>query len=183
MKNIGIGLDSTALEKFSTAHPVELFNVCAHQFLSDYPFTGSELIYCDPPYVRHTRASKNSKYRFEYSDQDHKDLLTLIKTLPCKVILSGYPSALHDDLLGDWHTMELQVMSQSGPRTEKLWYNYTVDRVHWITYAGANFTLRQNIKRKAQNWARRYQALPNAERLAILSALMEVEASDIEATL
>jgi DNA adenine methylase len=180
---LALTVDSTALEKFSTAHPVELFNVCAHQFLSDYPFTGSELIYCDPPYVRHTRASKNSKYRLEYSDQDHKDLLALIKTLPCKVILSGYPSALYDDLLGDWHTMELQVMSQSGPRTEKLWYNYTVDRVHWITYAGANFTLRQNIKRKAQSWARRYQALPNAERLAILSALMAVEASDIEATL
>jgi hypothetical protein len=112
---LALTVDSTALEKFSTAHPVELFNVCAHQFLSDYPFTGSELIYCDPPYVRHTRASKNSKYRFEYSDQDHKDLLTLIKTLPCKFILSGYPSALYDDLLGDWHTMELQVMSQSAP--------------------------------------------------------------------
>jgi DNA adenine methylase len=35
MKNIGIGIDATALEKFSTAHPVELLNVCAHQFLSD----------------------------------------------------------------------------------------------------------------------------------------------------
>ena len=29
----------------------------------------------------------------------------------------------------------------------------------------------QMIKRKAENWGRRYQALPSSERLAVLAAL------------
>ena len=90
-------------------------------------------------------------------------------------MLSGYPSALYDDLLDGWRSLELQVMNQGGVRTEKLWFNFTVDRVHWASYAGKNFTDRQRIKRKAANWARRYQALPRAERLAVLAAMMAVE--------
>ena len=41
---------------------------------------------------------------------------------------------------------------------------------------GKNFTDRQRIKRKAQSWGRRYAALPAAERLAVLGAMMAVEA-------
>ena len=68
-------------------------------------------------------------------------------------MLSGYPSALYDELLAGWRTLELQVMNQGGVRTEKLWFNFTVDRVHWARYAGKNFTDRQRIKRKAESWA------------------------------
>ena len=67
-------------------------------------------------------------------------------------------------------------MNQGGVRTEKLWFNFTPDRVHWASYAGKNFTDRQRIKRKADSWARRYQAMPVAERLAVLAGLMAVEA-------
>jgi hypothetical protein len=101
--------------------------------------------------------------------------LELLKSLPCQVILSGYPSPLYEDLLGEWNSIELQAMSRGGPRTEKLWYNYEIDRVHWATYAGKDFTDRQRIKRKAQRWGKKYHALPKAERLAILAAIMEVE--------
>ena len=66
-------------------------------------------------------------------------------------------------------------MNQAGVRTEKLWFNFAVDRVHWASYAGKNFTDRQRIKRKAANWARRYQDLPQSERLAVLAAMMGVE--------
>jgi DNA adenine methylase len=69
-------------------------------------------------------------------------------------------------------------MNQGGVRTEKLWFNFSVDRVHWASYAGKNFTDRQRIKRKAANWGKRYQALPRAERLAVLAAMMGVEAQE-----
>jgi hypothetical protein len=72
--------------------------------------------------------------------------------------------------------VELQVMNQAGVRTEKLWFNFTPERLFWAGYAGKNFTDRQRIKRKAESWARRYQALPQAERLAVLAGLMAVEA-------
>jgi hypothetical protein len=69
-------------------------------------------------------------------------------------------------------------MNQAGVRTEKLWLNFTPDRLYWARYAGKNFTDRQRIKRKAESWASRYQAMPRAERLAVLAGLMAVEAED-----
>lgn len=174
--NIGIDIDPKALSNFACDFPVQLVNGCAHHFLTHYNYAGSELIYCDPPYLAQTRTSHN-KYRYEYTEQDHVALLKLIKSLPCHVILSGYPSSLYDDHLGEWNTTTLQVMSRGGPRTEKLWFNYEFDHVYWATYAGRNFTHRQCIKRKAHRWSKAYQALPNAERLAILAAMMKTEVS------
>ena len=118
------------------------------------------------------------RYRFEYEEPDHLELLALLKRLPCNVMLSGYPSNLYDQHLAHWRSLELQVMNQAGVRTEKLWFNFEPDRVFWPSYAGRNFTHRQTIKRKAASWARRYQAMPPAERLAVLSGLMAVEARE-----
>jgi len=178
LRNIAIDFDPALLARFECSYPVEKVHGCAHQFLREFDFHGRELVYCDPPYLHHTRSSKR-RYRFEYKEQDHVELLELLKSLPCSVILSGYPSALYDDLLGEWRTIELQVMNHAGVRTEKLWFNFTPDRVHWPSYAGRNFTHRQSIKRKAESWGRRYQAMPAAERLAVLSSMMAVEAGEV----
>ena len=177
LHNIGIDIDPRALAEFECDYPVQRVNGCAHRFLSDYDYRGNELIYSDPPYLPHTRTS-GRKYRFDYEEQDHIDLLELLKRLPCHVILSGYPSALYEERLSGWRRLELQVMNQGGVRTEKLWFNFTPERVHWARYAGKNFTDRQRIKRKAANWGKRYRALPRAERLAVLSAMMAVEAEE-----
>jgi DNA adenine methylase len=177
MHNIGIDLNPKALANFECHYPVQLINDCAHRFLSDYDYQGTELIYSDPPYLISTRTS-GRRYRFDYDEEDHVELVELLKRLPCHVILSGYPSALYDKLLDGWRSLELQVMNHGGVRTEKLWFNFTVDRLHWASYAGKNFTHRQSIKRKAANWGRRYQALPRAERLAVLAAIMAVEAEE-----
>ncbi len=177
LNNIGIDIDPWPLSKFECSYPVHLVNGCAHQFLGSYDWAGTELVYSDPPYLLHTRTSKR-KYRFDYKEQDHIDLLELLKTLPCHVIVSGYASSLYDDLLQGWQRIELQVMNQGGVRTEKLWFNFVVDRVHWASFAGKNFTDRQRIKRKAQRWRKNYCAMPKAERLAVLAAIMEVEAQE-----
>ena len=174
-RNIGIDLNERALARFACEYPVELVHGCAHRFLADFDYRGRELIYCDPPYLHATRSS-GRRYRFEYEESDHIALLQLLKTLPCLVILSGYPSGLYDESLADWRSLELQVMNQGGVRTEKVWFNFSPERVHWARYAGRNHTDRQRIKRKAENWERRYRALPPGERLAVLSALMAVEA-------
>jgi site-specific DNA-adenine methylase len=176
-RNIGIDLDGRALKRWRGDYPVEKVHGCAHRFLAEYPFTGRELLYCDPPYLLHTRTS-GRRYRYDYEEQDHVELLALLKAVPGPVILSGYPSALYDEQLADWRTLELQVMNQAGVRTEKLWFNFTPDRRHWARYAGKNFTDRQRIKRKAESWASRYQAMPRAERLAVLAGLMAVEVED-----
>jgi len=177
LHNIAIDLDPQALLAFKCEYPVEKVHGCAHEFLSKYNFQGRELVYCDPPYLHYTRSSTN-RYRFEYEEKDHIKLLELLKRLPCSVMISGYPSHLYDELLADWGRLELQVMNQGGVRTEKLWFNFTPDRVHWPRYAGKNFTDRQRIKRKAESWGRRYQGLPREERLAVLSSIMAVEAKE-----
>lgn len=175
LRNIGIDLNQRALEKFECGYPVELIHDCAHRFLGKYEYQGRELVYSDPPYLQATRSS-GRRYRFDYEERDHVELLTLLKSLPCPVMLSGYPSRLYDELLSGWQSVELQVMNQAGVRTEKLWFNFTVDRVHWARYTGKNFTDRQRIKRKAESWGRRYRALPPGERLAVLAAMMAAEA-------
>lgn len=177
LRNIGIDLNGRALERFQCEYPVELIHGCAHQFLSEYAYRGHEFIYCDPPYLKPTRRS-GRRYRFDYEEQDHVELLELLKSLPCHVMLSGYPSVLYDDRLSGWQSVALQVMNQAGVVTEKLWLNFTVDRVHWARFAGKNHTDRQRVKRKAENWGRRYRALPAGERLAVLSAMMAVEADE-----
>ena len=174
--NIGIDRDARALERFACDYPVEKIHGCAHRFLATYPFTGRELVYSDPPYLTATRTSSR-RYRYDYTERDHVELLERLQQLPCPVILSGYPSAVYDEHLGAWQTLELQVMNQAGVRTEKLWFNFTPQRFFWASFAGKNFTDRQRIKRKADNWARRYQAMPPAERLAVLATLMAVEAA------
>jgi DNA adenine methylase len=174
LKSIGIDIDSRPLKEFECSYPVELINKCAHDFLRDYAYTGTELIYCDPPYLLSTRTSQR-RYRFEYTEVQHIELLKILKALPCHVIISGYRSLLYDELLTGWNTIELQVMNQGGVRTEKLWFNFVADRVHSARFAGKNFTHRQCIKRKAQRWQRNYAAMPHAERVAIMAALMEVE--------
>ena len=175
LRNIGIDCDARALEEFECDYRVERIHGCAHQFLAEHPFEGTELIYSDPPYLKRTRTSRR-RYRFDYEEGDHIALLELLEGVACQVMVSGYPSALYDERLAGWGSVELQVMNQGGVRTEKVWFNFVPDRVHWARYAGKNFTDRQRIKRKAHNWGRRYEALPVAERVAVLAAMMAVEA-------
>ena len=175
LRNIGIDLDARALARFACEYPVELVRGCCHEYLAGFAFDGSELVYSDPPYLRSARKSAR-RYRHDYTDADHETLLGLLRGLPCAVMVSGYPSALYEERLHGWRSVSVQVMNQAGVVTEKVWLNFEPDRVHWARYAGRNFTHRQTVKRKAQSWGRRYQAMPPAERLAVLAALMAVEA-------
>ena len=70
-------------------------------------------------------------------------------------------------------------MSHAGVRTEKPGFNFTPDRVHWVSCAGRNFTDRQRISRRAANWGKNYRVLPRAEHLAVLAAMMAVEAGSL----
>jgi DNA adenine methylase len=178
LHNIGIDLDPKALSEFECDYPLEKIHGCAHEFLTKYDYKGRELVYSDPPYLKSTRSPKN-RYRFEYEEEDHIKLLGILGSLPCKVMISGHPSTLYDNLLKGWRCWELQVVTQGVARTEKLWFNFTPDKQHWISCTGKNFTDRQRIKRKAQRWEQNYRTMPKNERLAVLAGIMAVEAEDI----
>jgi len=175
LRNIGIDRSARAIAAFRCEYAVELVHGCCHRFLAEFPFAGDELVYADPPYLHSARKSQR-RYRYDYTQADHEELLALLKCLPCAVMLSGYPSELYERALADWHSLSLQVMNQAGVVTEKVWFNFAPGRLHWHRYAGQNFMQRQCIQRKAARWAQRYAAMPPGERLAVLAALMAVEA-------
>ena len=50
LRNIGIDRDARALDAFECDYPVELVHGCAHRYVAEFEFQGSELVYSDPPY-------------------------------------------------------------------------------------------------------------------------------------
>lgn len=178
-RSIAIDIDPQTLADFPPPDGVDVHCGCAHEYLRSFDFAsaGRVLVYLDPPYLPSTRLSAAS-YRYEYSEAQHRELLALIKTLPCAVILSGYPSRLYDDALVGWRKVEFQAMTRRGPRTECIWMNFPAGAVQWASFAGRNFTERQRIKRKAARWAANYSALPPGERMAVLAAVLSVHSEE-----
>lgn len=88
------------------------------------------LHFVDPPYLHETRIRAKRRpdnggvYRHELTNEQHVELLAALQELRGMVVLSGYPSALYDDLLGDWKRVEREAMADGAlPRTEVLWIN------------------------------------------------------------
>jgi DNA adenine methylase len=67
--------------------------------------TPEALHYCDPPYVHGTRSMRNPYctkhlYRHEMTNDQHVAFAECVKSLQGAVVISGYRSALYDDLFG-----------------------------------------------------------------------------------
>lgn len=89
------------------------------------------LIYCDPPYVLSTRTASRSKhgYRHEMTDEDHRELASVLLDCDGMVIISGYPSRLYDELYGGWARVERPALADRGAeRTEVIWMNDACER-------------------------------------------------------
>lgn len=92
------------------------------------------LHYVDPPYVHETRRYKTRPtgqvYRHEMSDEDHRELASVLLELEGMVVLSGYPCDLYDlDLYPDWHRVErISRADGAALRREVLWLNERANR-------------------------------------------------------
>lgn len=81
------------------------------------------LVYCDPPYVLSTRGGK--QYRCEMTDNDHLQLLDVLKRHNGPVLISGYESPMYDSELRGWHKEKTTTTDQlSRVRKETLWMNF-----------------------------------------------------------
>lgn len=85
----------------------------------------SSLLYCDPPYLKATRAwDHRSIYAHEMSDADHRELLDRLLAARSMVVLSGYRSPLYDEALAGWVRLEQRARAQGNiPRVEVAWLN------------------------------------------------------------
>jgi len=134
----------------------------------------STLIYADPPYVHSTRRDASRQiYRHEFTDQDHRDLLSLLTAMhAARVIVSGYRSPIYDRALSHWQRIAFKAQTRGGPAIESVWINFAPPRaLHDYSYLGRDFRERERIKRKRDRWRRRLAAMPELERAAIREAL------------
>jgi site-specific DNA-adenine methylase len=143
-------------------------------FLERYKFRGDELVYADPPYMLSTRGGRRY-YRHEMEDADHVRLLRVLKKIKAHVVVSGYPSALYDEALSGWSRETFTAYTRNHQkRTEVLWFNFQRPAVlHDWKCAGADFRERWRIEKKRRRWAAKIKAMPERERLALFSALVD----------
>lgn len=173
--NIGIDIDSNVIEMWSSITKPNKFKlICrdAIEYLKEYQFNGKELLYCDPPYLRDTRKKYYPLYKYEYTVEQHIELLQTIKSLPCMVMISGYKSQLYMESLKNWNHHSFQVKTQHGTAIEWIWMNYSPpEELHDYRYLGNNFRERERIKRKTKRWLERLEKMPVLERKALLSEI------------
>ena len=87
------------------------------------------LFYLDPPYLHETRASTEA-YKHEMTEEDHRELLAVIKQCRGKVMLSGYPNPLYDGELAGWRRVDFPIDNKAAggkakrQMTETVWMNF-----------------------------------------------------------
>jgi DNA adenine methylase len=92
--------------------------------------TPATLFYLDPPYLHETRTATKVYGPREMSAADHRQLLDALLQVQGKVILSGYPSALYDEMLTAWQRSTFDLPNNAaggktkGRETEVLWCNF-----------------------------------------------------------
>jgi len=171
--SIGIDLDERVIQWWRYSHPAMATFICADavEFLRSYSFSGNELIYCDPPYLPQTRR-RLRVYKYDYSEADHVRLLAVLRSVPCSVVVSAYPSLLYESELRDWNCVYFQAKTHNGVREEKLWFNFPIpDKLHDSRYLGGNFRERQNIKRRMDRLQGKLARLTRVEQHEVVSWL------------
>jgi DNA adenine methylase len=95
----------------------------------------STLFYLDPPYLHETRTARKVYREFEMTEEDHRKLLDVLRSVKGRVMLSGYPSKLYDAALSGWkrHTFPTPNNAAGGSNkremTEVLWCNFAAGTV------------------------------------------------------
>lgn len=134
-------------------------------------------LYLDPPYPHCCRKSLH-RYPFEMTDEEHRELLRVIKTLPVNVdvLISTYENEIYAAELKDWRLLTYNSMTRGGVAVEYLYMNYENPEglLHDYRYLGVDNTDRQRIKRKIDRKVRQLQELPAAERNAIINAVVQL---------
>lgn len=89
------------------------------------------LFYCDPPYLKETRAAPEV-YEHEMTLEQHEKLLNVLGSIEGRFMLSGYRSALYDlaSNTNNWNRHDFDLPNNAAGGTEKrrmtecLWCNF-----------------------------------------------------------
>jgi DNA adenine methylase len=175
--NIGIEHSQEVIQTFwRPAQPgLTILQADALTLLPLFKANRNWLVYADPPYLLSTRSCKRAYYEKEmFSEQQHWQLLTVLKAMDANVMVSGYWSELYDQLLQGWRVVSKWTVNRRGKRIQEFcWLNFHRPTVfHDVRFIGINYTRRQGIKRKIGRWEKKMLAMPLDERSAVLNALL-----------
>lgn len=104
---------------------VQIENAPALDVIRRYD-TSETVFYLDPPYA-HSARGDSSAYKYEMTDEQHKDLARTLQKIKGRAVLSGYRTDLYDDLYANWRRVdapERLCHSVRKPRQESLWLNF-----------------------------------------------------------
>jgi DNA adenine methylase len=171
--NIGIDLDSAVIQRWRRDYPglCTLVNGDAASLLADYPYTGSELIYADPPYLPELRR-RSRVYRHDYEIEHHRKLLEVLTKAPCLVMISGYDSLLYNQSLKHWRKVTFPSKTHVDVREECVWMNFEpAKQLHDGSYMGDTFRDRQTMRRRHSRLLRKFREMHPSERHHLLGLL------------
>jgi DNA adenine methylase len=108
------------------------------KLLKKYKDVEDAFIYVDPPYV-----GVPDYYGIKFTEQEHKDMLSLLKEVKGRWLLSGYANPLYDEELKDFYRVEITQPKHSYALTETtkpkgnikplgteiLWANYNIEEM------------------------------------------------------
>jgi len=172
--NIGIELNDKAIRDFPKLKNHLIYKESALDFLTNpkrMEYTNYQVrtfVYCDPPYPHSTRGK--TRYNYELSDNDHIDLLKIIKSLDCLVAISTYPNDMYSEALSNWRVVGYESVKRSGEVGKELLYmNYEKPEIlHDDSYLGDNANNRQDIKRRLTRTKNRILKWDVQERLKLM---------------
>lgn len=146
----------------------------------DRAVASQTLIYCDPPYLLSTRSCKKAIYRHEMmTDAEHTRLLKLLRKMPQMVMLSGYRSALYDELLWDWRREDFYTTNRRGTRVlESVWLNFPEPlELHDYRFLGVGWRDRARIKKMRGRWSTKLANMPALQRHALMASIEELRSN------
>jgi DNA adenine methylase len=89
------------------------------------------LFYCDPPYLHAARTAVDV-YAHEMAEQEHAELLNLLREVNGKVLLSGYPNPLYEEKLARWNRVDFNLANYAAGGAAKRRMTECV----WIKFEG-----------------------------------------------
>ncbi len=169
--SIVVDLDAAVIAKAGAEAGVNAIAGDAISTLPKLALSADAVVYCDPPYLLSTRQGR-SYYEHEMTDEQHVSLLALLQGFKCRVMLSGYPSALYSSQLDGWRCLQYRTRTRGRTVTECLWCNFPEPaELHDWRYAGQSFRQRLGFKRLAARWLTRLDGMNPRKRGYVLDAV------------
>lgn len=140
------------------------------------------LIYADPPYPLGSRLDKGRRYYTdllvpgcrEMTDAQHEQLLAMLKTFQCKVMLSTYPNEIYGRQLQGWRCIEYKTRTRGATVTELLYCNFPEpDELHDWRFAGRDFRERWRLEKLRRRTIAKLEAMSTRQRGYVLDAISQ----------